>query len=226
MQVAPGTIAVWSDLHCPWAHTAVWRLWDARRRLGLQDAVRFDHRIFPLELFNNEPTPYRTVMAEIPVCGRLAPRAGWQVWQAPMTDWPVTTLLPMEAVQAAKAQSLAASEELDRALRLAFLGQSRCISLRHVILEVANECESVDVAALAVALDAGTARGRIAEDWEVAKRDGVRGSPHLFFADGGDAHNPGVTFHWEGEHGIGFPVIEADDPSVYDDLVRRAAARA
>ena len=223
MEVARGTIAVWSDLHCPWAHVAVWRLWDARRWLGLTERVRFDHRIFPLELFNNEPTPYRTVAAEVPACGALAPRAGWQVWQAPMTDWPVTTLLPMEAVQAAKEQSLQASEELDRALRAAFFAESRCISLRHVILEVANECESVDVAALADALDDGRFRWRISDDWQAAQRDGVCGSPHLFFSDGSDAHNPGVTFHWEGDHGIGFPVIDADDPTVYDELLRRAA---
>lgn len=223
MDVAPGMIAVWSDLNCPWAHVAVWRLWDARRRLRLEQRVRFDHRIFPLELFNSEPTPYATLAAEIPVCGALAPRAGWQVWQAPLSDWPVTTLLPMEAVQAAKAQSLAASEELDRALRAAFFAESRCISLRHVILEVANECQEVDVSALAEALDNGVARRRIAEDWQEAQRGGVRGSPHLFFADGSDAHNPGITFHWEGDHGVGFPVIDADEPMAYDQLLRRAA---
>ena len=223
MEVAPGTIAVWSDLHCPWAHVAVWRLWEARRRLGLEGRVRFDHRVFPLELFNSEPTPFATLAAEIPVCGALAPRAGWQIWQAPLTDWPVTTLLPMEAVQAAKEQSLSASEELDRGLRAAFFAQSRCISLRHVIVEVANDCELVDVAALIDALDRGRARPRIAGDWQEAQRGGVRGSPHLFFADGSDAHNPGVTFHWEGDHGVGFPVIDADEPMAYDQLLRRAA---
>jgi predicted DsbA family dithiol-disulfide isomerase len=224
MEVAPRTIAVWSDLYCPWSHVAVWRLWEARRRLGLDDVVAFDHRIFPLELFNSEPTPFDTIAAEIPVCGRLAPRAGWQLWQGPLTEWPVTTLLPMEAVQAAKSQSLRASEQLDRALRTAFLGESRCISLRHVILEAANECDDVDVARLAAAIDAGKARHRIADDWDVAKREGVRGSPHLFLAYGTDVQNPGVTFHWEGEHGNGFPVVDSDDPSVYDGLLRRAAA--
>ena len=227
MKVAPGTIAIWSDPGCPWSHVALWRLWDARRRLGLQERVRFDHRVFPLELFNNEPTPYASRAAEIPVCGALAPRAGWQAWQAPLSEWPVTMLLPMEAVQAAKQQTLAASEELDRALRAAFFGESRCISLRHVILEVASDCDGVDVAALADALDEGRARRRIVEDWQAAQRDGVRGSPHLFLADGSDAHNPGVTFHWEGEGegdgGIGFPVVDEDDPAVYDELLRRAA---
>ncbi|HEX2221220.1 MAG TPA: DsbA family protein [Candidatus Limnocylindria bacterium] len=222
MEVAPGTIAVWSDLHCPWSHVAVWRLHDARRRLGLSETVRFDHRVFPLELFNSEPTPFRTVSAEVPVCAQLAPRAGWQIWQGPLTAWPVTTLLPMEAVQAAKDQGLAASEELDRALRVAFFGESRCISLRHVVLEIASACEGVDVAALAAALDEGRARARIAADWRVASGDAVRGSPHLFVADGGDWHNPGTRMHWEGSEGIGFPVVDADDPSVYEEIVRRA----
>lgn len=223
MDVAPGTIAIWSDPTCPWSHVAVWRLWDARRRLGLEERVRFDHRAFPLELFNNEPTPYPMISAQAGVCASLAPRAGWKAWQAPMSEWPVTTLLPMEAVQAAKEQSLAASEELDRALRVAFFAESRCISLRHVILEVASGCDGVEVAALADALDSGRARRQVIDDWLAATREGVRGSPHLFLPDGTDAHNPGVTIHWEEDDGIGFPVVDADEPAIYEELLHRAA---
>jgi hypothetical protein len=29
--------------------------------------------------------------------------------------------------------------------------------------------------------------------------------------------------HWEGDHGKGFPVINKDDPSVYEDLLGRAS---
>jgi len=226
MDVGPGTIAIWSDPTCPWSHVALWRLWDARRRLGLEERVRFDHRAFPLELFNNEPTPHAVIAAQAGVCASLAPRAGWEAWQAPLSEWPVTTLLPMEAVQAAKEQSLAASEALDRALRVAFFAESRCISLRHVILEVASACDALDVAALADALDSGRGRRAIVDDWRTAVRDGVRGSPHLFMADGTDAHNPGIAFHWEADEGVGFPVIDSDDPSVHDELLRRAAAGA
>jgi predicted DsbA family dithiol-disulfide isomerase len=226
MQVEPRTIQIWSDIGCPWAHAAVWRLHDARRRLSLIDTVRFEHRVFPLELFNSEPTPRQELDAEWPVVAALAPRAGWRAWSAPAEAWPVTMLPPMEAVQAAAIQSPRAAEQLDRGLRRAFWGESRCISLRHVILEVANECESVDVAALAEALDSGQARRRIFDDWEIAKGDEVAGSPHVFLPDGTSVQNPGVEMRWEGDDGAGggFPVIDRNDPSVCDELVRRAAS--
>lgn len=226
MQVPPRTISVWSDLGCPWSHAVVWRLHDARRRLGLEERVTFDHRVFPLELFNNEPTPRPLLDAEWRAAAELAPRAGWQPWSAPEHAWPVTMLPPMEAVQAAKLQSPRASEELDRGLRRAFWGESRCISLRHVILEVANECESLDVSALADALDAGRARRALFDDWAIARGDEVQGSAHLFTPDGGGAQNPGITIGWLEDDGAagGTATIEADDPSAIEELVRRAAA--
>jgi predicted DsbA family dithiol-disulfide isomerase len=225
MQVAPGTIAVWSDLGCPWSHAVVWRLHDARRRLGLEGVVSFDHHAFPLELFNNEPTPRPQREAEGLVAAGLAPRAGWQPWSGPDHAWPVTMLPPMEAVQAAKRQSHAASEELDRGLRRAFWGESRCISLRHVILEVASECESVDIAALSEALDDGRGRRALFEDWAVAQGDEVRGSAHLFAPDGTNAQNPGITIDWTADESAagGVASVGADDPRAIDDLVRRAA---
>ena len=219
MQVAPGTLAVWSDLGCPWSHALVWRLWDARRRLGLAERVRFDHHAFPLELFNNEPTPRDRLDAEWPVAMRLAPRAGWQAWSAPLETYPVTMLPPMEAVQAAKRQSLAAAEELDRGLRRAFFGESRCISLRHVVIEVASACEAVDLDRLVADFDAGLGREALFADWAVARGEEVRGSVHVFAPDGTNQQNPGITIGWDD----GVYSIAADDPAVVDDLVRRAA---
>jgi predicted DsbA family dithiol-disulfide isomerase len=225
MQVAPNTIAVWSDLSCPWSHAVVWRLHDARRRLGLDGRVAFDHHAFPLELFNSEPTPRREREAEWPVAAGLAPRAGWRAWSGPDSAWPVTTLPPMEAVQAAKLQSLGASEALDRGLRRAFWADSRCISLRHVILEVANETDGIDVPALAAALDDGRARRALMDDWAVAQGDEVRGAAHLFAPDGTNAQNPGIVIGWIGDDGAGggAAFVESDDPSAIDDFVRLAA---
>jgi predicted DsbA family dithiol-disulfide isomerase len=224
MRAAPGTIQVWSDLGCPWSHAVVWRLWDARRRLGLEQRVRFDHHAFPLELFNDEPTPRWHIDVEAPVARTLAPRAGWQAWSAPDSSWPVTLLPPLEAVQSAKLQSLGASEALDRGLRRALYGESRCISLRHVILEVAVETDALDVAELAAALDDGRARRALIEDWRTAQGDDVRGSAHLFAPDGTNAQNPGIAIGWEDDGSpFGRYWIERDDPAAIEDLVRRAA---
>jgi predicted DsbA family dithiol-disulfide isomerase len=223
IDVAPGTIAVFADLGCPWSHLAVHRLLATRHAMGLDAEVVLDHRPFALELAN-EPTPRRTLDAEIPVLGGLDPAAGWQMWQAGDSTWPVTMLLPMEAVQAAKEQGLRAGEQLDRALRVAFFGESRCISLRSVVLDVASRCAAVDADRLAAALDDGRARRALVEGHRAAEAaEEVDGSPHLFLPDGTNAHNPGIEMHWEGEQGHGFPVVTKDDPSVYGDLLLQAA---
>ncbi len=223
VEVGPGTVVVYSDIGCPWAHVAVWRLHEARRRLRLGDRVHLDHRAFPLELFNSQPTPRPEYEGEMDFCASLAPRAGWQRWTGPDWAWPVTLLPAMEAVQAAKEQSLAASEDLDIGLRRAFWGESRCISLRHVILEVASQCDRLDLARLADAIDAGRARHALFEQWEVAKTDAVAGSPHLFTPDGWNGQNPGLELDWREEEGEWIPTLLHDDVAVYEAILRRAA---
>ena len=220
---APGTIAVWSDVACPWATLAVLRLHETRTRLGL-DAVSFDHRPFALELANERPTPKRVLEAEVPVVGARAPEFGWKPWQGEPAQWPVTTLLALEAVQAAKNQTARAGEQLDLALRRALFVESRCISLRHVVLDVAAGCDAVDHDRLRDDLDRGAFRADLMAQALGAEDAGVDGSPHLFLPDGTSAFNPGIELHWEGEHGAGFPAIDEDDPSVYDDLLKRAAS--
>lgn len=222
IEVAPNTIVVYADITCPWAHVAVHRLHAARSKLDLEDHLRFDIRSFPLELFNEQPTPKSILDAEISVAGGLAPEAGWQMWQRPESEYPVTSLPALEAVQAAKEQGLLASEELDLRLRTGFFGESRVISLRHEILELAAGCPAVDVEALAGALDSGRARSAVMEQKERAEGDDVAGSPHVFLPDGTESHNPGIDMEWHGEHGEGFPIVKEDRPEVYLDLVQRA----
>jgi predicted DsbA family dithiol-disulfide isomerase len=94
--------------------------------------------------------------------------------------------------------------------------------MHHVILEVAKEC-GIDYDALAAALDEGRFRRTVLQQCAAGSDDEVAGSPHVFLADGTNVHNPGVTVEWAGEHGVGFPVVTKDDPSVYDDLANRAA---
>ena len=223
VDVAPGTLVVFADLGCPWAHVCVHRLWAARARAGLEDRLRFDVRAFPLEIVNERPTPFRTLQLEAATLCDVAPDAGWEPWSAAPTTWPVTTLPAIEAVEAAKEQGLEASEHLDVELRRAFFGASRCISLRSVILDVAAGCGRVDADALAEALDDGRAR-RPMLDAHWSASEVVDGSPHVFLPDGSNVHNPGIEFHWDGAGEAKRLVIDHDDPSVFDDLVRRAAS--
>jgi predicted DsbA family dithiol-disulfide isomerase len=221
--IQSGTIALYGDIACPWAHLAGLRLMRWRHRLGLADKVRLDMRAFPLELVNERPTPKLTLDAEVPVVGALEPSAEWQVWQKESYEWPVTTLLALEAVQAAREQGQDAHERLAFGLRHALFAQSRCISLRHVILAVARE-QGLDEAALARALDSGRARRTVMDQFHDHLNGPVKGSPHLFLPDGTDVHNPGIDLRWEGEPGIGFPVVDGDDESIYEDILKRVAA--
>jgi predicted DsbA family dithiol-disulfide isomerase len=217
-----GVIVVWSDVACPWATAALHNLRQARTRMGLDADVQLHHRAFPLELVNARPTPRRIVDAEIPVVGRLAPDFGWQTWPGDPAAYPGTVLLALEAVQAAKEQSVWAAEQLDYGLRRAFFADGRPISIRSVILEVAAACPEVDGAALEDALDDGRGRRAVITDWRAVDGAGVKGSPHLFLPDGTDVANPGVTMHWQGQKPGGFPVIDGFDAGTYEDLLNRA----
>lgn len=222
-EIPQGHVVVFADIACPWAHVAVHRLHETRARMGLGDRVVFDVRAFPLELFNDQPTPKNVLDAEIPVTGALEPDAGWQMWQHPEHEYPVTMLPALEAVYAAKEQGPRPAEQLDRALRRGFFGESRNVSMRHEILDVAATVPGLDVDALAGALDDGRARAALAADHAIAESDEVNGSPHLFLPNGESVHNPGIEMHWEGEHGEGFPVVDKDDPGIYERLLAAAA---
>ena len=221
--IPKGHVIVFADIGCPWAHVAVHRLHETRSRLGLRDRVVFDARAFPLEQINGQPTPKKTLDAEIPVAGALEPEAGWQMWQRPDHEYPVTMLPALEAVYAAKEQGPGIAERLDRALRRGFFGASRNVSMRHEILDLGKTVPGLDVDALAAALDDGRARAALAEDRSIAESGEVQGSPHVFLPGGENAHNPGIEMHWEGKHGEGFPVVDKDDPTIYERLLAAAA---
>lgn len=221
---APGTIIVFSDLWCSFAHLAVHRLHTTRRELDLQDTVTLDHRAFPLELLNGVSSPRPGTDSEVAAIGRLEPDAGWRLWQAPDWTYPSTTLPALEAVQAAKEQSLAASEALDLALRHAFWVESRNISLRPVILAAAADTGALDVGALTDALDNGRARHHVMQQYQLAQTDAVVCSPHLFLPDGTNHANPGIDVHYTADYGVGFPIATADDPCVYQAILKRVAA--
>ena len=176
-----------------------------------------------MELLNGNPGSRPGSDSEVPGVGPCEPDAGWQLWQDKDWLYPCSTLPALEAVQAAKAQSVRASEDLDLALRRAFWTQSRCIT-NPVILDVARRTEGVDDTLIREALENGTARPAVAEHTRQAASEHVLCSPHVFLPDGTDVPNPGMTVEWEGDWGRGYPRVVADDPQVYDDLLLRSAA--
>jgi predicted DsbA family dithiol-disulfide isomerase len=218
-------LVVFSDVLCPWATVVVLRLHAARARAGADDEVAIVHRALPLELLLERPVARRVVDAEIPLCASLTPEFGWSLWQGRAEEYPATSLLAAEAIQAASAQSLRAGEQLDLALRRAFFVGSRCISLRHEVLAAAETCPDVDVDALAAALDGGLFRATVMADFRASRADGIPCSGTVVLPDGTAVCNPGTTTGWiGGSMPRGTPVLIDDDPSAYDRLVAQALA--
>jgi len=216
--VEDGTIVLFSDLICPFAHVVINRINSARERHDLD--VVIDHHAFPIELINSSPGTRHGSDSEIPSVGALEPDAGWQLWQGPDYHYPNSVLLAFEAVQAAKKQSLTASEQLDRALRRAFWAESRPIQLHHEILSVAANIADLDDEQLEHDLRTGASRSAIFADLDTIQTGAVTMSPHLFLADGTNHTNPGINVHWQGEWAKGFPVIDSDDPDAIAELLQ------
>lgn len=211
----PGVVTVWSDIGCPWASLCLHVLRAASHSQGR--AIEIDHRAFPLELFNRRPTPRPIIDAEVIAIVGLVPETGWRAWSAQSWHYPVSTLLAMEAVQAAKLEpvgSLAASDALDAALRHAFYAEGRCISIPSVIAEVAAMIDGLDDVRLMHTLSTGQSRSTLYQQWQTAKDSAIQGSPYLFDSVGGGMHNPGVVYRWTGPADDGgVPRFESYDPS-------------
>ncbi|MGV0743952.1 DsbA family oxidoreductase [Mycolicibacterium sp. XJ870] len=222
-RLSPRTITVWSDIGCPWASLALHVLRSEADRLGA--GVLIDHRAFPLELFNRRPTPKPVIDVEVSAIAALIDDLGWRVWSAPDSEYPVTTIPAMAAVQAAKHDDvggLAASDQLDAGLRRAWYAESRCISVLSVIEDVAAECPLVATDALMRRLREGGGMADVHEQFDIARGPQIQGSPHLF-SDGYSVHNPGVRYHWTAPPPQGFPRFEAYDRGWVADLLTGAA---
>jgi predicted DsbA family dithiol-disulfide isomerase len=217
-------VVFFSDVACGVAYVGIHRLLAARRRLGLEGKVVIDHHSWPVEVVNNRPHPQQMFDRGGHVIGKLPEASPWNAWPAAGHPWPVSSLLALEAVQVAKRQGLDAAEELDLRLREAFFQEHRCITMRHVLLDVAASCESVDIDRLRHDLDHGTARALVFDDVHLGQAHGVRTSPHVF---GGFMNVAGARFSVRppGMHSDTMtPVVLSDDPFVYDELLLQAVS--
>lgn len=190
MMTAPVPIAMYADLACPYAYVSAYRL--RKLREEYRGTIVIEHKSLALEYVNREPTPKALIERELPLLVREEPGIPYQPWQRPDSAWPVTIWPAFEAVKCAERQSLALADELDWALRVAFFAQSRCISLRHVLLELAQQV-GLDGQRWAFDFDRGVTKYQVLQEaqegWE---RLHVEGSPTFVLPSGKHISNVGL----------------------------------
>lgn len=192
------TLEMWADLHCPYAYLAAFRL---RRALEeTRSPVEVRHRALAIEHVDRKCTPKGILDAESPLIFLEEPDIPYRPWNAPTSEWPVTMWPAFEAVLCAERQGWRVAHDLDWALRKAFFAESRCISMRHVILDVAARVPGLDVARLEADWDSGAAKARVVADaregWDELQ---LEVSPTFVLPDGSCRANPAA------------PVVELDD---------------
>jgi predicted DsbA family dithiol-disulfide isomerase len=175
-------IAMYADLACPYAYVSAFRVRALRDEE--RGKVTIVHKSLALEYVNREPTPKPVLEQELPLLIQEEPGIPYQRWQRPESEWPVTMWPAFEAVKCAEYQSLKLADELDWALRVAFFAESRCISMRHVLLSVAQQV-GLDMPRFADDFDRGVAKYQVLteaqEGWERLK---VAGSPTFVLPSG------------------------------------------
>lgn len=183
-------LAMYADLACPYAYVSAYRL----RKLRAQehDPISIVHKSLALEYVNREPTPKALLEAELPYLVREEPDLPYQPWQRPESEWPVTMWPAFEAVKCAERQSLDLADALDWTLRVAFFAQSRCIALRHVLFELAEQV-GLDMPHFADDFDRGVTKYQVLQEaqegWE---RLHVAGSPTFVLPSGKQISDVGL----------------------------------
>ena len=186
----PISIAMYADLACPYAYVTAYRL--RKLRGEYRDTIAIEHKSLSLEYVNREPTPKPLLDQELPYLVREEPDIPYQPWRRPESEWPVTIWPAFEAVKCAERQSLALADDLDWAIRVAFFAESRCISLRHILLELAQQV-GLDMERFADDFDRGVAKYQVLQEaqegWE---RLHIDGSPSFVLPSGKQISNVGL----------------------------------
>ena len=198
--MAPVTVDVWSEIHCPWALIAIHRLRKARARHDLD--VVFVPRAWPLEWVNGRGTPRAIVTIETAALAGHEP----ELFNAYRNDsWPSTFLPAFELVAAARRlHGIRAAEDVDYALRLAFFRDGIDVSieagLREALGAAAAANPEIDKVAALDVWRHSNPRDDVAKDFAESETLPIEGSPQIFWSDGSTTHNPGMSDHyWTGE---------------------------
>lgn len=190
-------IALFADLSCPFAYVAHahWR----RMREHYKGRIAIRHRSLALEYVNRVSTPKAELDVELPILLVEEPDIPYSPWRAPVSEWPVTIWPAFEAVECAERQSIELADELAWTIRVAFFSESRCISMRHVLMQLAEQ-SGLAMRRFEADFDSGRYRQQVIDDaregWE---RLAVPGSPTWILSSG------------EAIADFGLPEIDLDD---------------
>lgn len=175
-------IELYADLHCPYAYLTAYRL--RKLRDEYEGQVTIVHRSLSLEYINRRPTPKMILDEETPILMLEEPEIPYRPWKRDLTHWPVTMWPAFEAVKCAEKQDAVYANDLDWAIRKAFFADSRCISMRHVLLDLAQDV-GLDMDRFIDDFDSGSTKRQVLYEartgWEELK---VEGSPTFVLPSG------------------------------------------
>lgn len=156
--------------------------------------VKYRIRPFPLEVAGGEPAPRDILEQEWWLAAIQEPAARFAPYQG--DDWPTTTLPAFDAVWCAARQDEDLAHTYDLRIREAFFAESRNISRRDVLMELAEEA-GLDMGAFVRDFDSGAARTAVLDECRIGREQyHVRGTPTLMLPNGAKLRAP-----------IAFPVM-------------------
>lgn len=182
-------VEFFSDLHCPHAYLTRYRL----RRIEdeYREDMTFRSRCLSIELDLEAPTPKPILDVETHSLVLQEDGIPYEPWPEGRTStWPVTFLPAFEAVKAAETIDPGMAWDLDWRIREAFFAEHACVSMRHVLADLAEDV-GLDRDRFLEAFDDGH-RARVVEETEEGwYGEGFAVSPSIRLPDGSTHVNPG-----------------------------------
>ena len=220
-------IEIYSSLECPYAYLATYRLKQLRPEFA--GKIRLVWRALSLEYVNRQSYPKPLFEAEYGLFRIIEPDLPWQPWARPNWQWPSTHWPAFEALACAQVQGEEQAFQMSWALRHAYFAESRDLSLRHELLDIAEGVAStggLDLGRFVSDWDSGRYKSQIVEESERGWRElKLEGSANFLLPDGSRHTNPAVgEIDFDEEQFIlrSYRLFEGDPLADYRSLLEAA----